>query len=172
MSKKKVAWKLVLSVLNSLPMRLNVKHTLMLTCSGIAIVFLGPKVFSGSFPKLTARIEALTNLDLSGRGRCRLDNTQAVLKIGSGKLVSGFVTTPGGTSFGHLWGKSVDGKIIDCACPETNLACRNRTEVAEYDPFLPGVPVTMMTAVTPSEIRWAKWGRDYLATYIPIVSKN
>ena len=153
-------------------MRFNVKHTLMLSCSALVLVYLGPKVFSGEFPKITACVEALTNLDISGRGRCRLDNTQTVLKIGSGKLVSGFITLQNGQSFGHLGGKSEDGKIIDCACPETNPACRNRTTVAEYDPFSAGVPVTKMTATTPDQIKWAIWGRDYLAAYIPMVNKK
>lgn len=119
---------------------------------------------------MTAYLEGMTNIDFSDRGRCRMDNTVAVLKRGSGKLVSGFVTAPNGSIYGHLWGVGDKGEIVDCICPESDVACKNRTVVAEYDPFMPGVPVTRMTATTPAEKRWAAWGKSYLSTYIPLVS--
>lgn len=119
-------------------------------------------------PLLAGRIEAVTNRDLLGIGRCRIDNPQAV--IGSGdraaRIVVGTVQRRNGTGCVHIWGVTGDGKIVDHSCSPTNPDCQQRNEIAVFDPWRKDIPVVSKQATTKKQIQTVAWSREYLRSFL------
>lgn len=124
------------------------------------LYFLVPGILLSPF--IIGGIESTTNVELLG-GRCRLDNTQAVMSSAdrSMRLVSGVVIF-GGEKINHLWGVRKDGKIIDVTCTTPV----KRRAISVLNPWSGTVPFDVNNSTTILEYLKEWWNRAYLVAYL------
>lgn len=90
-----------------------------------------PHIASNLFPHTFGHLEGLLDTDLTGAGRCRIDNPKETLKSGGSKLRIGWIKRQGKADEAHVWGLDPRGETVDLSCPMTDPQCRNRAVFAE-----------------------------------------
>ena len=116
-------------------------------------------------PFVCGIIEARTNIDLIGKGRCRIDNTVAVLqtKDTTTKIINGFVKA-NGREYGHTWGITADNKIIDVVCTDEDVDYRRPVEIV--NPWIWTMPVSTNNIKSAWDKVSVLWNRGYLVGFI------
>ncbi len=116
-------------------------------------------------PYVLGVIESRINVDMTGNGRCRLDNTMQVLltKDKSTRIINGFVKAEG-KEYGHTWGVTSTGKIIDVTCDDSFIDYRRPVEI--INPWNATMPVVKDNSKSAWDKICGLWNRAYLVGFV------
>lgn len=115
-------------------------------------------------PFIIGAMESYLNVQLLP-GRCRIDNTRAVLSQGdrSSRIMSGVVQYKG-RAYNHVWGLRSNGTLVDVTC--TVPVGRHANVV--IDPWKSNMPVVTDNTTTMSEKLKELWDRGYLIAFVAV----